>query len=890
MAALPEGQEAVAAAIAAMNATNNTRVHDDLLSAIAELPSDTIAALLPQVMAIVEEPYGAWLSPRIAPVVVGLAEGGHADEAAQVVRVSLALSATEPVEVEGDAGGKFAFPRGLRGRYNDWAYDQLASAARLALAAAAPRLALEAFTGILADGLQAARPEASDPYDGSTVWRPSIARRESYRKHDVEDVLVDAVRDTALELASEGQARALETVEHLEDQRWDVFRRIALHVLNETTSLDIEPIASRLLDRSNFDDTAVRREYRTLLASTCRRLSESARETVLGWIEAGPDIEEAERDSMAFHGRPSTEAERHRRIARWQRGWLAPIADTLEGRHAHRYAEIVSELGEPSTGCPSGASTTYVGPTSPLDREALKSMSAMEIREFVLSWSPSDDWNGPTPEGLGRLLKSVVEESPERFAEAAVDFGDLGPTVVRALFGGLTEAVKAGHCFPWPAVFTLAGIAIGHRDDPRREAQHLEGRDPHWGWAIGEVSRLLRAAFQRGTCELPHDLAEDAWNTLVPITLDPDPTPEHESEYGGDNMDPPTLALNTVRGAAMGTVVHYGLWVRRHHEAIDDDVSISKGFDAIPGIRDVLNTHLDTDHEPSAAVRSAYGQWFPWLLLLDSTWATDQAPRIFDVSSEPFWSATWDTYVRFCQPYNDAFEVLRPAYTHAAAQMAVRPQFDNSASRRLLMGERRHTEAEASLAEHIMVFFWRGLLTLEEEPLVSFYRYAPVSIRAHALEFIGRTLSNTPEPTPEVVERLKQLWGSRLDAADETDEELASFGWWFSSDRLPQEWGLEQLSTVLERVGHIEGEPEVAKSLARLATDRPAEVMALFRELVRVSSRDWSVDFWAPHLLKAIRDAQSTASVEARAEADALIHELGREGHFEFQGLLGGEG
>src|SRR5690606_26044312 len=30
-----------------------------------------------------------------------------------------------------------------------------------------------------------------------------------------------------------------------------------------------------------------------------------------------------------------------------------------------------------------------------------------------------------------------------------------------------------------------------------------------------------------------------------------DPTPEHEAQYGGRNMDPPTLAINSVRGQTL---------------------------------------------------------------------------------------------------------------------------------------------------------------------------------------------------------------------------------------------------------------------------------------------------------------------------------------------------
>src|SRR6202034_1085191 len=44
----------------------------------------------------------------------------------------------------------------------------------------------------------------------------------------------------------------------------------------------------------------------------------------------------------------------------------------------------------------------------------------------------------------------------------------------------------------------------------------------------------------------------------------PDPTPEHEKQYGGNNMEPATLSINTVRGRAFHALFSYIFWCDRH--------------------------------------------------------------------------------------------------------------------------------------------------------------------------------------------------------------------------------------------------------------------------------------------------------------------------------------
>ena len=114
------------------------------------------------------------------------------------------------------------------------------------------------------------------------------------------------------------------------------------------------------------------------------------------------------------------------------------------------------------------------------------------------------------------------------------------------------------------------------------------------------------------------------------MTRDPEPTPDDEAKHDSLSFDPANLAINTTRGEAMNALLQYALWIRRHIEKeADAEELIYRGLEDMPEVRDVLVAHLDPTSEPSLAIRSIYGHWFPWLVLLDDKWAKDHVELIF---------------------------------------------------------------------------------------------------------------------------------------------------------------------------------------------------------------------------------------------------------------------
>ncbi|MGB9898431.1 hypothetical protein, partial [Thermanaerothrix sp.] len=524
----------------------------------------------------------------------------------------------------------------------------------------------------------------------------------------------------------------------------------------------------------------------------------------------------------------------------------------------------------------------WVGPTSPKRAEELQSSSVTDIVEFLKAWEPAQDLMAPSPEGLGRVLSSVVSQDPERFASEAEKFKELDPTYIRALITGLHDAINQNQTFDWSSVFKLCQWVVEQPREIQRRVRPLEA-DPHWGWTRRAIADLLSAGFRDDVVgSIPIEQRSIAWDILKPLTDDPDPTPEDESK---SELDPATLSINKTRGAAMHAVIQYALWVRRYLENLPEgNARIAKGFAEFPEVREVLENHLDPLRDPSLAIRSVYGQYFPWLVLLDPEWAKERVDQIFPLneSQRKFWEAAWQAYIVFCPPYDNVFDLLRHQYLVAVERLGL-TEYKNT-----LPGD-----PDRELVEHLMVYYWRGKLDIDDPNglLNMFWHKAPDSIRGHAIAFIGLSLESTEEEIPpEILDRLKSLWEFRLAQAKTVQAshkaEMAAFSRWFISGKLDKHWAIQQLLEALKISGYAELDYVLLERLAALAQEMPSETVQCLKILVEGKINSWEICAWRKEAPIILATALQSFDLGARQAAYDLVNYLGRHGYFEFLDLL----
>jgi len=872
--------DVVAEIIQQMEDTENAAVLQALIEAALAMPPEVSVTLVDKALKWAATPYlFPPLPEKLGALLAHWAQAGKAEEALRLASVLLDISLDA-----NDTDTAYQLLSGPKPRD----YEQILEEHYPELVRIAPFPALELLCDLLDKAIRLSlRPgENHEGEDFSATWRPAIEDHPQNRGDDVRKALVTGIRDTAEMIVRQGKVPLEEMVAFFEVKPWKVFRRIALHLLRVFHEQAKGLVAARLTDREFFEDVGVRHEYILLLRKGFSALSSEDQHTVLRWIEEGPDIEQFREEWQERHGKAPTEEDiaHYREI--WQRdrlAWIGP--ENLPEDWRVQYRTLVQRYGEPEhPEFPIYITVGEFGPSSPKTTEELKVMSVEEIVTYLKTWQPPEGmFQGFSPEGLGRVLASVVAEEPGRFAEQAERFQGIDPTYVRALFEGLRQAIEQHkQAFNWDQVLRLSHWVVTQpKEIPGRKVPHFR-KDPDWGWTRKAIAELLEAGFRENTA-FPMAYRERAWAILLPLTEDPDPTPEDESRDKGTSMDPATLSLNTTRGAAMHAVLQYALWVRRYLEKqTDASERLVQGFEEMPEVRAVLEAHLNPANDPSLAIRAVYGQWFPWLTLLDERWARDHITRIFPLNEEEraYFEAAWNAYIVLNRPYDNAFDLLREQYGHAVRRI----------------GHQRvekfwHADPDKRLAEHLMVFYWRGKLPLDDPLLTTFWEQAPEALRGHVLEFVGRALKQTEGQIPEeILERLKHLWESRLEQARTSSspsifvEEMAAFGWWFVSAKFDTDWSLDQLIASLQIASQTDPAHMVLERLAETAQTHPLESVKCLKMIVEADTEGWELYAGQDHIREILQWA--LGAPDARQEAERVINHLGSRGFLNYGDLL----
>ena len=838
-----------------------------------------------------------------------LAKGGQVKKALELARSLLAVMPDSSMQNGKTNEDQVYRPRPkprthFDNRSYNWEYEQILKKYVPELVTIVGKSALEMLGYLLSDAVKFSQypgegeeqqEDSSIWDDGSIYWRPVI---EKYPRNDhpyeVKELWTIAVRDAAEQIVESDRAKMRSLILMLEKWHWRIFHRIALYLIRKYPDTDRHLLAERLVDQKRFSNSSSYEDYEYVFLAKeyFGDLPEEEQEKILGWIE-NPNLD------LSWWKDPER---RTQWVKYWQLNKLTPIKDSLPAEWQQRYQQLVNECGTivelPDIVFGGVGGIRELGIESPKTYSELESMSIEELVSFLRTWQPDsrDPFEpGSSISGVGFQLSRLSEQNPERFALAAEQFKELRLTYRWNLVRGLRSALannkgQEGELreFSWSSVLTLCSWIV-QESQPSPESETTDdSRDSDLREARRAIADLLRVGFTiEGNSKIPFHLRSKVWDTLEPLTHDPNPTPKQEKSYSTSTDKSPrdlsNLSINTVRGEAMHTVVRYALWLRRYFEQLPDGSElIKKGFDEMPEVRQVLDEHLDIDQEPSLAIRSVYGQWFPWLMLLDGNWATQNVAKIFphDEALSDLRSAAWESYIRYCSAYDNVFDLLHEEYSYAVEQSNI------------ACSERQLTEG---LAEHLMTFYWRGKLHLDEPRglLALFYTEVSDVIRGYTIEFVGRSLRNTEDAIePQILNRLQLLWERRLQAARAATppasyaSELAAFGWWFVSAKFDDSWAITQLKEVLELVGKIEPEHLVVERLTVLADAMPATAVEFLRLLLEGDNAIWRIYGWHDEARTILTTALQGGNDQTRQVAIAVINRLGEQGYLEFRELL----
>lgn len=890
----PLAPEKVLAIMLTIPETDNFRIYDDLAVAAASMPAELAAKWSEREVARINKQNGPMgLLPRkLGALVNHLLQGGQVEAALSLARSLLEVLPDPRPQKQKDAEDDYRLPPKPCARCSAWEYRRIIERMIPLLPPKARIPAFDLFCDLLEQSLTLSKNSSDEEpgaEDYSYIWYPHL--EDNPGGDHLKNILVAAVRDAAHAIAVQDPTQLPAFIEKLEKRHYEIFHRIALDLLRRFPDTVAHLISARLTDRRFFDARGTRHEYELLAIEWFGKLKAQDQQKILAWIEAGPDDDEAyKRWHKEWSGQEPSDEEIVQHKKRWQRDHLTPLHKSLSPEWKQRYEELTGELGKPERDFTENSRVeVWRGPTSPMTEADFQTMNVQEIVTFLGSWEPTREPMSPSREGLGWQLTETVHKTPLRFASEAARFQGLDPTYVRAFLQGIRQAVSETKDLPWSDVVSLCQWIVGQPIVIEGRQVDKWGDDPDWGWTRKTIAGLLGAGLQEGLSMIPFDLRDQVWSILEILANDPDPTPDEEASKDGP-IDPTHIAINSTRGEAMLTVVRYSLWVRSYLEKQTNGAEkVARGFQEMPEVLKVLETHLDMARDPSLAIRSVYGRWLPWLAFLDADWTKNHLRAIFprEARLRQYRDAAWDTYIAYCQPYINVFDILKEEYREAIDRLGS-PGTTRQAS---------DGTTDTHLAEHLMVYYWLGKLPLEDSTgiLARFYQEATDRLRGEALEFIGRVFSR-PDVTlsAAIAIRLKKLWENRLPKirasgtpADHTAE-LAAFGWWFVTEKFEDAWAIAQLLVALSLVQKTEPDHLVVERLVTLVATMPLEAVQCLTFMVQGDHEGWNIYGWRDDARKILATAIGGENPTARQAAVDLINRLAARGKPDYKDILPG--
>lgn len=745
-----------------------------------------------------------------------------------------------------------------KAKFDEWSYKRLLNSTVPEVHQVLGVDGLNNYVRLLEDHAYIQRGKNGD-WNGSSNWRASIEDTSQNIAEDLGDILVLGLRNYCNTLIDAKPELLMEVIGRLEGCTPPIFGRIALYLLTYYRNLAPaqQAIYERLANKTAFESFDLYHEYTVLALEAFDALTMDQQVSILERVIQDENPEEVRTSYRAWHSHEPSPEEIEERIAVRRKRALERFGSHLpEPFQAQQLAlyerfgnsdhiEFLSYIGEATWGS-----------TSPYSQSELADLPDDELLELLATWGPSSEWMGPSLEGLASEVARVFKADSKRLFRNLDKFLGLSPLYQAVCIETCRDLVTSDELDPtvWNAILNFVTRLNAFGTDNHRLARSLVD--------------LLRVGWEKRKATIPIELRTLSFDIIRPYLDHSNPTrAEDERNRGG--MDPLTQSLNTVRGAAFHALFAYCLWVKRSAgDAWGKSVSCPEAMYAI-------DRHVNADTDPSPSMRALFGQWFPWMVVIDRDWAKSQRPLVFDTdwTTESFRIA-FESYLTRNRAYTDVFEVIRPVYEAAVGNLSIINLSDT---------------ATEHLGGHLLSLYWMGRIPLRESLLETFMRSASSSARLDAMEFLGRSVhSTTEELSSDVKERISSYVEWRIVEVDGKldSRELTPLGWLLTSVKFEQDWSLDALRKAIRIAGDIEPTHLVFEMLLKQLPGRPGVVLEICSEFVGKSKNYWKISSLKDEIATIIRYCMECGSEQEIRSARDLIDRLGEMGFLTIRQLL----
>ena len=264
-------QEQIVSIACAIPDTENGSVHLDLAEVALAVPPRLAVRLVAKAKKWVEVPILFLIPAKLGELAVHLARGGYRTETLGLLQHLLAIL-PDPRQAQPDQASEHFIPK-PRARFKPWSYREILKKHLPEIIRQDGLPVLDLLCKLLSVAVRSSLRDGNlnDDDDYSAIWRPAVENHEQHSsERDLRCMLVEAVRDAAVQVVEANPARLQQIVEKLERHKLTVFARIALHLLRLHGDSKPDLVTERLTRKDLYDSAQHRHEYTLLLQERSR--------------------------------------------------------------------------------------------------------------------------------------------------------------------------------------------------------------------------------------------------------------------------------------------------------------------------------------------------------------------------------------------------------------------------------------------------------------------------------------------------------------------------------------------------------------------------------------------------------------------------------------------
>ena len=847
--------------------TDNFRVNVDLIDCALQMPSVIAKEIVPLAKKWINTPYPTFIPQKLGKLVIKFSNENEVKSALELLNALLNIRGVKSHVV---ANIEF---REVLSYLDLWDYKEILSKVVPVVLKKAPYEVVEILCNKLCKAIKLKVANENSSYDSSYIWRPAIEDHpQNTNDENIINLLVTAIRD-CLETIGKSNEEALKNCFGLLSKcRYPIFRRIELYLMRVFPGILRSEIQKTLSDKKIFSDIHLWHEYYHLLKEQYPKLPQGIKKCILRWIEEGPNLEKFVFWYKSENKSLPTQKEKNAYKSRWQIKYLSAIKDYVPPEWKKKWRALVAEYGEPAHPDFNSFRIERIGKSSPLTKREIEKMSPREIVNYLKAWKPSDHYSEPSREGLGTILSEVVSETPEKYTRMCQEFKNLHPIYIYYMLNGYREAIQKKNYFDLKSVILFCKSLLISSDVSNSAAEKY-----WWKMVKMGIVNFIEAGLESPDISFPYELRGTIWEIIEILLQDKEPDLDYEKEYGGDNMDPVTLSLNTVRGKAMHALIQYALWCAQCLNLSEDEDKMTSE------VKKWLEKMLNPNIEPTETIRSVYGLYLPTLFYLNKCWVEKHLHDIFPEDGEHrnLWRAAWEAYIIYSNFYCDIYKMLRTQYKAAIDK---------------LNSPRISQIAKEKLSEHLIIAYLWGIEDIDNNSLIRlFFKEPHPEMWAHAMWFVGNALEDLPKGTEDekkITNRVKNLLEWRIEEIRKLERgkrkdhvhELEWFGMCFTHGFFDGNWMIPQLLNTLELTnGRIKFAGDILDILQDHVRDHYLEILKILSLLTKAEDQGIFIitsEEKIKNLLYII--IKNHPRDEIKDKVNEIIDNLVRKGYHEF--------